>query len=69
MSTAATNSSPPRILRELSVTDRVGVHPVTLWRWERDGHFPRRVKLGAHAVGWLESEVDKWIRDRAEDRS
>lgn len=63
--------SPPnlsRILRRASVQDRIGVHMVTLWRWERAGRFPRRVRIGPNAVGWLEHEVDAWIRARAEDR-
>jgi prophage regulatory protein len=25
------------------------------------GTFPRPIRLGSHAVGWLESEVDQWI--------
>ncbi len=40
----------------------------TVWRWERDGLFPKRIKLGPHAVGWLESEVDAWIAKRAGNR-
>lgn len=28
--------------------------------------FPRRIKLGIRAVGWIESEVESWIRERAE---
>ena len=59
---------PRRILREPTVTHQVGVHAVTLWRWERSGHFPKRLKLGPHAVGWLESEVNDWLRARADER-
>ena len=36
--------------------------------WPR-GRFPRPVSLCARAVGWVEAEVDKWIRERiAESR-
>lgn len=26
-----------------------------------DEKFPRRIKLGARAVGWLKGEVDAWL--------
>lgn len=29
-----------------------------------DAHFPRSIKLGAHAVGWIESEVEAWLEYR-----
>ena len=28
------------------------------------GRFPWPVSLGVHAVGWIESEVDEWMRAR-----
>nr|ART37181.1 D478 [uncultured bacterium] len=28
------------------------------------GQFPRRVKIGVRAVGWLESEVTAWLESR-----
>ena len=33
----------------------------TIW-----ARFPRPVSLGARAVGWIEAEVDEWIRERIE---
>jgi prophage regulatory protein len=33
-------------------------------RLEAAGKFPQRIQLGAASVGWLESEVDEWIRTR-----
>ena len=66
--TSQVEQASPRILRQPTVEERVGVHGVTLWRWERAGQFPKRVKLGPHAVGWIESEVNDWLAQRAEDR-
>ena len=42
-----------------------------LWRLEKEGRFPRRVSLtenpnGKH--GWVESEIDEWIKDRIAQR-
>jgi len=34
-----------------------------------EGRFPRPVALGGRAVGWIETEVDEWVRERiAESR-
>jgi prophage regulatory protein len=35
-----------------------------LSRLEAAGQFPARVQLGGCSVGWIEGEVDEWIRSR-----
>jgi prophage regulatory protein len=35
-----------------------------LSRLEATGQFPARIQLGECSVGWIESEVDEWIRSR-----
>jgi len=30
----------------------------------KDGEFPKSIELGARAVGWLESEIDLWVKRR-----
>ena len=50
-----------RILRFPEVYEKIGVSNVSLWRWEKVGRFPKRVKIGPNAAGWIESEVDAWI--------
>jgi prophage regulatory protein len=56
------------MLRQRAVLERVPAHPTTLWRWEQEGRFPRRVKLGPNSVAWFEDEVDAWQAARAESR-
>jgi prophage regulatory protein len=41
----------------------------SLWRMEREKRFPQRVKLGARAVAWVESEIDQWVAERINARS
>jgi prophage regulatory protein len=54
-----------RILRKPEVIERVGKPGVTtLYRWIRDGHFPAPRQVGPNTVGWLEDEVDAWLRSR-----
>jgi prophage regulatory protein len=54
-----------RILRIPGVLDKVG-NPgrSTLYRWIRNGEFPKPLQLGGGSVGWRESVVDQWIDER-----
>jgi predicted DNA-binding transcriptional regulator AlpA len=42
---------------------RLGLNlsPSTLLRLEAAGKFPKRVRLGAHSVAWLASEIQEHI--------
>lgn len=57
-----------RILREPEVVELTGLSRMTLRRNEAAGTFHRRFRIGENAVGWLESEVDAWIRERDAER-
>ncbi len=59
---------PARILRLREVEARTGLSRSTIYRWRRAGRFPQAVVLGKRSVGWIESEVDEWIRERAAER-
>lgn len=39
-----------------------------LFRKIKDGTFPRPIKLGENRNAWLETEVDRWIKERIELR-
>jgi len=51
-----------------TVVGRVGLSPMTIWRREKAGTFPRRVRLGPNAVGWIEEEIEAWCAERAAER-
>lgn len=42
---------------------------VQIWRKEKEGTFPTRVKMSAARIAWVESEIDTWIRDRIAARN
>ncbi|WP_084813532.1 helix-turn-helix transcriptional regulator [Desulfogranum japonicum] len=50
-----------RILRMDQVLERVGLGKSTIYERIKEGTFPRQIKLGQRAVGWLEHEVDAWL--------
>jgi prophage regulatory protein len=39
-----------------------------IWRKEKSGTFPPRIKLGPHRVGWSLREVLDWIDARKAER-
>ena len=57
-----------RILRKSKTADRVGYSETHIMRLEREGKFPQRVRLGPNAVGFVEDEVDEWLRARMDER-
>ena len=36
---------------------------------EAKGQFPKRSRIGANRVAWVESEIDSWIEDRVNART
>lgn len=59
-----------RVLRKPEVEHISGYCERALRDMEREGRFPKRFLLdpNGRAVGWLESEVLAWVRQRAETR-
>ena len=53
-----------RFLRLPEVLERTGLSRSTIYVRLEQGRFPRPASLGARAVGWIEAEVDEWIRER-----
>ena len=57
-----------RLLRFREVQSRVGFSRMHLYRLEKSGKFPIRVKIGANSVAWPENEIDRWIADKIAQR-
>ena len=53
-----------RVLRLPRVQTRTGLARSTIYVRVADGSFPQPIRLGSRAVGWIESEVDAWIREQ-----
>ena len=54
------------ILRLPGVKARTGLSRSTIYLQMSRGEFPRAIRLGENAVGWLEAEVEAWLADRVE---
>ena len=53
-----------RILRLPEVKAKTGFGRSTIYALMANGEFPRSIRIGARAVGWLESDIDQWIETR-----
>jgi len=59
-------SNPVRMLRLPEVVRRTALSRSQIYRLIELGTFPRQVPLGERAAGWVEDEVDGWLRERIE---
>ena len=51
------------ILRMPAVIRKTGLSRAAIYQRISNGTFPKSIYLGRRAVGWLEADVDDWIRD------
>lgn len=53
-----------KILRRRQVESRTGLSRSSIYAGAAAGTFPKPIQLGAQSVGWLESEINTWLRER-----
>jgi len=56
--------SEDKFLRIRQVIERTGLSRPSIYAMIKMGAFPASIALEARAVGWLESEIDKWMEAR-----
>ena len=54
------------ILRFPAVKARTGLSRSTIYLRIAEGSFPKPVSLGGRAVGWIEAEVNDWLKQQIE---
>jgi len=57
-----------RFLDSAELEEKVPYSRVHIWRLERAGLFPKRIKIGPGRVAWDEDEVDEWLREKLRQR-
>lgn len=58
-----------KVLRLKQVMVMTGLARSTLYKYMVTEGFPTQIKLGAKAVGWLETEVLAWLEARIQERA
>ena len=56
------------ILRRKQVETRTGLSRSTIYLRIKKGSFPKPIKLGERAVGWIESEIYDWLDEKIQIR-
>jgi prophage regulatory protein len=59
-----------RVLRETEVRERTGFGATALHDAVLRREFPKPIKLtnSGRAIGWLEAEIDEWLKQRLQQR-
>lgn len=55
----------PTILRLPEVIRTLGLSKASVYRMVKAGTFPQSVRLGANTVGWLRTDVEQWVSEKA----
>lgn len=56
--------SNPRIMRLPTVLALIGLSKASVYRFMDAGTFPRPIKLGVRAVGWIATDAENWILEK-----
>ena len=56
-----------RIFRLPQVREVTGLGKTMIYRLEAAQRFPKRIKIGLRAVGWLEGDIRDWVLARVQD--
>jgi prophage regulatory protein len=48
---------------ELRPVKGIPYSKVHIWRLEKDGKFPKRIPLGQSRHGWVDTEIDDWLKE------
>lgn len=51
-----------RVLKLEHIVEATGLCSTTIWKLEKQGQFPKRVKLSPNRVGWRETDLDEWVQ-------
>ena len=49
------------VLRRPDVEALTGLSRSTIYKFMKDGTFPKTVKIGPRAVGWLQTDIEDWL--------
>ncbi|WP_224798112.1 helix-turn-helix transcriptional regulator [Idiomarina abyssalis] len=53
-----------KIVKQPELIKALGVSRGTLFNMRRDGTIPAPRKISSRCVGWLQSEIDEWLKSR-----
>ena len=57
------NASPDGFTRVEKVAKRYDTSPKSIWRWTKQGTFPKPYKLSAGVTAWKNSDLADWEKN------
>ena len=54
------------IIKLPRVKEKTALSRSSIYAKIKEGSFPQQIRLGARAIGFIESEIDAWIHARIE---
>jgi prophage regulatory protein len=61
-------NTPDKIIMAPERRELVPYSDMHIWRMEKAGKFPKRIKLGPNRIGWSLNEINDWIAGRKSER-
>jgi len=53
----------PQIFRRKDLEERLKLSRSSIYAMMAEGEFPKPIRLGRRAVGWLSDDIEKWLQD------
>ena len=53
-----------KILRLRDVETQIGFKRGFIYKYIKEGTFPKPIRIGSRSVGWDSIEIDRWVADR-----
>lgn len=57
-----------KMIRVEDVSNLTSLGKSTIYKYIKEGTFPKQVSLGERCVAWVESEVQDWILAKIDER-
>ncbi len=51
-------------LNQTEVQKKFGISRTTLYRWTRDGNFPKGMRLSSNMLRWKQDDVESWLENK-----
>ena len=53
----------PQIFRRKDLEERLKLSRSSIYAMMAEGEFPKPIRLGRRALGWLSDDIEKWLQD------
>jgi len=55
-----------RLIRMRELRKLIGLSHATIYRYIKNGNFPKPIKLSERSVAWRLTDIENWIKEKEE---